>query len=528
MFDFDSMDITEEYSGIEDSSILPHGSPVRMTVSGRTGEIVDHDPNDTVLPYKIQFHDDETPQSAWVKKDAFAVVSPLLGHKQDPTSTGALPVETPDAFPNDVDDASNTASMDANSAEGVSFPAAQEPTMEEQHVPPAAVPAAEVPESSSSGVLLAAVTEEPEASAEESKKVDRAEPDATRAEEDASVQARWRHEEDASAAQQRQEIASATEQSEREPELCEPAPEASAPPAAASVSTTSHPSASSSAVVDKDREQATPTTAATAPVTPESTTSSTVASRKDSLSSEGTMLPRAMDNVGIYREALLRLNDQLSDFPLVKEVAERLRMPPLLVVVAGTASITAFCLWGFCGQLVSTFLGVMLPAFESFKCVEEFSNIKDPSEIYAKASSMQFWLIYWVVAGIFLSFEYTFYYVLIWVPMYYPTKLAVLLWLYMPQTRGANHVYHWLVAPTLRRNRRQIDAAIDNSTRHLKRGVTGALTNVSLGTLQAGAGGVAHLTRLSSAFVSHGVRRLSGGSSEEFVMTESRNSIKTD
>jgi len=227
---------------------------------------------------------------------------------------------------------------------------------------------------------------------------------------------------------------------------------------------------------------------------------------------------KALDNLGIYKEALVRLNDQLQDFPLVKDIADRCHVPPLAIVIAGSASVTAFCLWGFCGQLISTMLGVMLPAFESFKCVEEFSNIKDlsnTSEVYSRASSMQFWLIYWVVIATFLSFEYCFYWVLMWIPMYYPTKLAVLLWLYLPQTRGANSVYHWFVAPTLRRNRRQIDSAIDNSTKHLKRSVTSAVANVTVASLGAGAGGISHLGKLSSALVVQGVKKFSGGSEKD-------------
>jgi len=118
--------------------------------------------------------------------------------------------------------------------------------------------------------------------------------------------------------------------------------------------------------------------------------------------------------------------------------------------------------------MVCTVFGVIYPAFESFKAVEEFANLQDPSEVYVKAAGMQFWLTYWVVAAAVTSFEYLFYYILVWIPFYYPFKLFALLWFYLPASRGANHVYHWCVAPSLRRNRGRIDATLVESSRKLQ------------------------------------------------------------
>eukprot|EP00434_Breviolum_minutum_P026722 symbB.v1.2.023618.t1/scaffold2174.1/size86949/5 len=106
-----------------------------------------------------------------------------------------------------------------------------------------------------------------------------------------------------------------------------------------------------------------------------------------------------------------------------------------------------FLLYGIGGQLVCTVFGVAYPAFESFKAVEEFANIKDSEEIYRKAAGMQFWLTYWIVLAAITSFECLVYYVVVWIPFYYPLKLGTLLFLYAPHTRGANRVYHWFVSP---------------------------------------------------------------------------------
>jgi len=204
---------------------------------------------------------------------------------------------------------------------------------------------------------------------------------------------------------------------------------------------------------------------------------------------------RKRDTFGIYREAVEAFNDQLKEIPILQSLSAQSRLPPLAIAVIGASAVLAFCLWGFCGHLINCLLGMLIPAFESFKCVEAFSNIADPTEVYAKASSMQFWLIYWIVVAMFASCEYMFYYIVTWIPFYYPVKLAALMWLWLPQTRGANTVYHWLLAPTFRKHRRQIDETIDKGSKHIKSSVGGAISNMAVAGVGVGAGGVTQLSR---------------------------------
>lgn len=215
---------------------------------------------------------------------------------------------------------------------------------------------------------------------------------------------------------------------------------------------------------------------------------------------------RKRDTFGIYREAAEAFNAQLAEIPILQSLSAQSRLPPLAIAVIGASGVLAFCLWGFCGHLINCLLGMLIPAFESFKCVEAFSNIADPTEVYAKASSMQFWLIYWIVVAMFASCEYMFYYIVTWIPFYYPVKLTALMWLWLPQTRGANTVYHWLLAPTFRKHRRQIDETIDKGSKHLKKSVSGAVSNMAVAGLGVGAGGVTQLSRT----VSYAVPELGG------------------
>jgi receptor expression-enhancing protein 5/6 len=320
-----------------------------------------------------------------------------------------------------------------------------------------------------------------------------------------------------------------------EPEEKEPAEDAAAACLAASVDDAPAEAEAAAAPTEScSQEQAAePETAPVSAVPPSSPADETTLTAvsdpptADAAKASDTMeraMSSANDNMQIYKEAVIRLDAQLGEIPQVRMIADMLHIPPLAVAATAGFSLVAFCLWGFCGQLVSTFLGMLLPAYESFKCVEAFSNIADPtnSEVYSKASSMQFWLIYWIVVALFASFEYVLSWVLFRLPFYQPAKLVALLWLWLPQSRGANYMYHWAVAPIVRRNRRHIDAALEESHKHLKQTVGGAVTSMGVNGLALGAGGVAHLSRTVSNVVpelgGHIVRRLVPGSNSTTKM----------
>lgn len=188
--------------------------------------------------------------------------------------------------------------------------------------------------------------------------------------------------------------------------------------------------------------------------------------------------PRKDTDSAVYLAAVIRLNDQLGRNPSIRKLSDHTRVPPL-----GVASIVALCvlcyaIYGLFGQFVSTLCGIVYPAYKSFKAVEDFSNLADPQDLYAKASCMQFWLMYWIVLALITICEYFFSPVLAWIPFYQPCKLTVLFWLYLPRTKGANFMYRWFVAPTLRRNQHKIDGALEQSGKHLNDGVKNAFGGV--------------------------------------------------
>ncbi|NXJ86297.1 REEP4 protein, partial [Trogon melanurus] len=70
------------------------------------------------------------------------------------------------------------------------------------------------------------------------------------------------------------------------------------------------------------------------------------------------------------------------------------------------------------------------------------------------------WMMYWIIFALFMAVE-TFTDLLIsWAPFYYELKMAFVIWLLSPYTRGSSLLYRRFVHPMLSRNEQEIDTCI--------------------------------------------------------------------
>eukprot|EP00930_Biecheleria_cincta_P061594 TRINITY_DN4715_c0_g1_i1.p1 TRINITY_DN4715_c0_g1~~TRINITY_DN4715_c0_g1_i1.p1 ORF type:complete len:310 (-),score=49.02 TRINITY_DN4715_c0_g1_i1:183-1112(-) len=195
------------------------------------------------------------------------------------------------------------------------------------------------------------------------------------------------------------------------------------------------------------------------------------------------------------------LNKELNDVPLIKIFVDHLAVAPVVVGFAGLVLAVAFLLYGVGGQVVCTIIGVAWPAYESFKAVEEFANLQDPDKdaLYKQAAALQFWLSYWIVCAAITTAECMLYYLLVLIPFYYPMKALMLVYMFLPQTRGANRVYNWFVLPYLKRHQATIDSTLQESGAKIRKSVR-TLSETAVG---AGVGiskeGVKRIRRAGSA-----------------------------
>ncbi|KAH9953737.1 TB2/DP1, HVA22 family-domain-containing protein [Russula dissimulans] len=102
-------------------------------------------------------------------------------------------------------------------------------------------------------------------------------------------------------------------------------------------------------------------------------------------------------------------------------------------------------------RLVSGIAAFLYPGYASFKTL---------SQRPASEEDLERWLMYWSVLACAIGVEYLAGWLVSWIPFYHLFKILFLLYLVLPQTRGASYLYQTQLDPILRAHEHQIDAAL--------------------------------------------------------------------
>ncbi|XP_031435716.1 receptor expression-enhancing protein 1 isoform X2 [Clupea harengus] len=103
-------------------------------------------------------------------------------------------------------------------------------------------------------------------------------------------------------------------------------------------------------------------------------------------------------------------------------------------------------------RLVVLVFGTLYPAYSSYKAVKS----KDVRE-YVK------WMMYWIIFALFTTAEVLTDIFLYWVPFYYELKIAFVVWLLSPYTKGSSVLYRKFVHPTLSSKEKDIDEYLNQA-----------------------------------------------------------------
>uniref|UniRef100_V9KQ22 Receptor expression-enhancing protein n=1 Tax=Callorhinchus milii TaxID=7868 RepID=V9KQ22_CALMI len=90
--------------------------------------------------------------------------------------------------------------------------------------------------------------------------------------------------------------------------------------------------------------------------------------------------------------------------------------------------------------------GTLYPAYYSYKAVKT-KNVKE----YVR------WMMYWIVFALYTVIETVADLTVSWFPLYYELKVAFVIWLLSPYTRGASLLYRKFLHPLLSSRERDID-----------------------------------------------------------------------
>ncbi|KAM0902198.1 hypothetical protein ACQ4PT_019436 [Festuca glaucescens] len=105
----------------------------------------------------------------------------------------------------------------------------------------------------------------------------------------------------------------------------------------------------------------------------------------------------------------------------------------------------------FITRLLTLALGYAYPAYGCYKTLE-----RHPREI----EQLLFWCQYWILVASLTVVQRFADGAVSWVPMYGEAKLALVVYLWHPNTRGAGHVYEGHLRPLLARHEADIDRGL--------------------------------------------------------------------
>ncbi|KAH1084406.1 hypothetical protein J1N35_024167 [Gossypium stocksii] len=106
----------------------------------------------------------------------------------------------------------------------------------------------------------------------------------------------------------------------------------------------------------------------------------------------------------------------------------------------------------FITRVLVLVLGYGFPAIECFKTVEKNK---------VSIEELRFWCQYWIVVALLTVFESIGDTVFAWLPIYDELKLALLIYLWYPKTKGTGYVYDTLLRPFMVRHETEMERKVE-------------------------------------------------------------------
>jgi len=138
-----------------------------------------------------------------------------------------------------------------------------------------------------------------------------------------------------------------------------------------------------------------------------------------------------------FSQYIGQLDKELTRYPVMVQLEEKTQVPKAYGALGACAVFLSAIFINSLALPVSNLVGWALPAYLSYRALESPGHEDDIQ-----------WLTYWTVFGFFTFLEsVALRLVLYYVPYYFPIKTAFVLWLQLPNTKGAQAFHHSVIKP---------------------------------------------------------------------------------
>jgi len=146
-----------------------------------------------------------------------------------------------------------------------------------------------------------------------------------------------------------------------------------------------------------------------------------------------------------------QLDKELSKYSYLKEFEAKTKVSKVTLVLASIAIFFILIFLNVGGQLITDLVGWLYPAYCSFKVLESSAH---------KESAQ--WLTYWTVFGFINVIEFFIDTLLHMFPFWYLFKTVFVLWMILPQFKGAEYLYKNVLRNLLKTAEGPVDRAAAN------------------------------------------------------------------
>ncbi|CAM8973755.1 unnamed protein product [Rhodiola kirilowii] len=108
----------------------------------------------------------------------------------------------------------------------------------------------------------------------------------------------------------------------------------------------------------------------------------------------------------------------------------------------------------FITRILLMILGYAYPALQCYKTIERRNRVDN--------AELRFWCEYWIIIAILTVLERFGDLCISWLPMYTEAKLAFVIYLWYPKTKGTSYVYETLLRPFVSEHETDIDQKLHN------------------------------------------------------------------
>jgi len=134
-----------------------------------------------------------------------------------------------------------------------------------------------------------------------------------------------------------------------------------------------------------------------------------------------------------------QLDKELSKYPLLNDFEKQTSVPKVYAALGLVGVYFFLIFFNIAGEFLVNVAGFVIPGYYSLNALFTSTKTDDTQ-----------WLTYWVTYAFFTVFESAVNAVY-WFPFYYTFKFGFILWLALPQTNGAQFLFHSFIAPVFGR-----------------------------------------------------------------------------